>query len=632
VRIRESRRTPTPTAGVPSLVFTATPSQTLAAALVMALCAALALPLGAAAIPVMSLGGATRYEAAVSISRAEYPGIAPVAIIAGGTAWPDALGGSALAGAADGPVLLSAPASLTPATAAELARLKPARVYLLGGVGSLSARVEAQVATLLPGSAIVRLGGADRYAVAGRVAAEVASETGAPPERVFVVTGRGFADALSCAAPAAARSWPILLADPANPAATAAAVRATGATGTVIVGGTASVSPATEGAIAAALGGADHVRRIGGPDRYSVSVAVASFSEMDAGLDFSAPVIASGVVFGDALAGGPLAAKRGSPLLLVDPGNIPDATANTLYWHRAEIASYAILGGTGTVPAHVRTAAQHALRARTFSASNAMGHVRAIAGFGPRGAGGSAESRAADYLASELRASGYTVRFQTVTLPGGRTARNVIAERPGTSPDVVVIGGHLDSKPPSPGGNDNASGLAVTLELARCLSDADGLVPTIRFIGFAAEEISGSSPNDHHLGARQYVASLSSAERAKIKTMIAIDMVGYGGTFNIRTMRIAPLTTVASLQSWGRYTGQPLPFLKDFGRYGWSDHEAFEHVGIPVAWLEWRDDPLYHTSRDTASHVSGDRVRRTGRLMRGWLLELTPAKLNALRP
>jgi len=592
----------------------------------------LAAPVSATAVPATVIAGADRYATAVAVSRASYPTTASVVVLASGASWPDALGGSALSGAADAPLLLSRPDSVPAATASELARLRPATVYLLGGERALTAAVGRRVSALLPSARIVRLGGADRYVVASRIADEVERLEGHPPERVFVVTGTGFADALSCAAPSASRAWPILLADPRRPGATASAVRASGATSAIVVGGPASVSSATERAIGTALGGASHVRRIGGSDRFVVSAAVASFAENELGLSSARPVFASGGGFADALAGGPLAARRGSFLLLLGPTSVPDPVAGWLFARRADVESLTFLGGPASVPPHVRTGAQHAVRARAFSAGNAMDHVRAIAAMGPRAAGGSAERQAADYLASQLRSSGYTVSFQTVTLPGGRTSRNVVAERPGTAPGVIVIGGHLDSKPPSPGANDNASGIAVTIELARCLADADGLVPTIRFIGFAAEEISGTGTDDHHFGARQYVASLSSAERARIQTMIAIDMVGYGSTFNVRTLQIAPMTTVRSLQSWGRYTGQSVPFLKDFGRYGWSDHEAFEHVGIPVAWLEWREDPNYHTVRDTASRVSADRLRRTGRLVRGWLLDLTPSELAALRP
>ncbi len=99
--------------------------------------------------------------------------------------------------------------------------------------------------------------------------------------------------------------------------------------------------------------------------------------------------------------------------------------------------------------------------------------------------------------------------------------------------------------------------------------------------------------------------------------MVSVDMVGYGSTFNVRSLGTGPQTAVTSLRQRAWYVGQALPYLKDFGRYGWSDHEGFERAGIPAAWLEWREDPVYHTARDTAPHVQPSRVRSTGRCCAG---------------
>lgn len=585
-----------------------------------------------AAVPEAIVGGATRYDTAVLVSKRVFPSGAPAVVIASGVAWPDALGGSALAGELGAPVLLSPAESLPATVAAEIERLAPTRAYLLGGPASLSDTAAAQVAAALPpGSTITRLGGPSRYDVARLVAGAAVAERGSAPEVAFVVAGTGFADALSCSAPAYARGWPILLADPARPALVASQAAEIGATRAVIVGGPASVSYAVSGALTRQLGAAN-VERISAGDRFGVSVAVARFAEADAGLSLADPVFASGATPADGLAGSSLAASRGSVLLLADSRGLPEPPAAELYARRAEIDSFAFLGGYRSMPPWVRTDAQQALRCPPFSVARAMEHIRALAGLGPRGAGGSAEKAGADYMAARLRDYGYTVSVRSVALPGGKTSRNVIAELPGSAPGVIVLGGHLDSKPPSPGANDNASGVAVALELARVLAAAEGLVPTVRFIGFGAEEIGGPTPDDHHFGSRQYVASLSSAERAKIQSAVSIDMVGYGTVFNIRNLRtVAPMTTVYSLQAWGKGAGEPLPYLKDFGRSGWSDHEAFEFAGIPAAWLEWREDPVYHTARDTASHVQPDRVARTGRLVRGWLLGMDAAELDALR-
>jgi hypothetical protein len=73
-------------------------------------------------------------------------------------------------------------------------------------------------------------------------------------------------------------------------------------------------------------------------------------------------------------------------------------------------------------------------------------------------------------------------------------------------------------------------------------------------------------------------------------------------------------------------------YVKDGGTFGWSDYEAFEFAGIPSAWLEWYEDTAWHTTRDTFSRVSSDRLGRTGRVVRGWLLDLDASHLAALRP
>ncbi len=113
--------------------------------------------------------------------------------------------------------------------------------------------------------------------------------------------------------------------------------------------------------------------------------------------------------------------------------------------------------------------------------------------------------------------------------------------------------------------------------------------------------------------------------------MVSVDMVGYGSVFNVRSLGTGPQSAVVSLRARAAYVGQALPYLKDPGVYGWSDHEGFERAGIPAAWLEWREDPVYHTTGDTASHVQPSRVRTCGRLLRGWVLGMGQSGLDALR-
>ena len=92
-------------------------------------------------LPVTRLGGSDRYATAALVSEATFPAGAPVAYIATGATFPDALSGAVAAARAGGPVLLVSPIALPAATAAELTRLRPSRIVILGGSGAVSASV-----------------------------------------------------------------------------------------------------------------------------------------------------------------------------------------------------------------------------------------------------------------------------------------------------------------------------------------------------------------------------------------------------------------------------------------------------------------------------------------------------------
>ncbi|WP_448074165.1 S8 family serine peptidase [Georgenia yuyongxinii] len=160
-----------------------------------------------AALPagVERLGGTDRYATSAKISAATFaPGV-PVAYVATGAAYADALAGAAAAGGA-GPVLLVAGRSVPAAVDAELARLRPGRIVVLGGEGAVSRAVLDALRTYTAG-AVTRLGGSDRYDTAALVSAATFSP-GVPV--AYVATGAAYADALAGAA-AAGGAGPVLL-------------------------------------------------------------------------------------------------------------------------------------------------------------------------------------------------------------------------------------------------------------------------------------------------------------------------------------------------------------------------------------------------------------------------------------
>lgn len=269
--------------------------------------------------------------------------------------------------------------------------------------------------------------------------------------------------------------------------------------------------------------------------------------------------------------------------------------------------------------------------AAPFDSRRAMGHIRALADIGVRQGGTTGEWRAIVYARDQLKSFGYEVTVQDVPLSNGRTSHNVVAKRPGARGAIVVLGGHIDTKAPSPGADDNGSGVGATLELARDFAQAPPK-GDVRFVMFGTEELIGDGNSDHHhYGSRAYVRSLTAEERGRFAAMISIDMIGFGQDFRVRTMGVGTRALADRLLDIGRKQGSPIEYLRDPGKpSGWSDHEPFERAGFPSAWLEWRDNPNAHSSRDTYSRIDERKVRLTGQLVHEWLRSVDERELARL--
>jgi hypothetical protein len=265
----------------------------------------------------------------------------------------------------------------------------------------------------------------------------------------------------------------------------------------------------------------------------------------------------------------------------------------------------------------------------TFDITRTMAHLRAlVVDIGVRHGGTPQEQAVVDYAVAQFQALGYSPQVTSVPVIDGSTSHNVIVTKPGSSGLTIVIGAHMDSYGVSPGGNDNGSGSAAVLELARALQGVD-LVPTVVLVLFGHEEPMGDGNADHHhYGSRQFVATMTTAQKQNLAAMISLDMIGYGTTFNIRYRERGPL--VNSLLAYSTRTGGGLVYLKDPSTYGYSDHEPFEAAGYPVAWLEWRVDGANHTSGDTYAHCSAAKIEQAGGLVVGYLAGLRLTDLQAL--
>ena len=95
-------------------------------------------------------------------------------------------------------------------------------------------------------------------------------------------------------------------------------------------------------------------------------------------------------------------------------------------------------------------------------------------------------NNAVEFIKSELEGYGYEVFFQDYRV-GGRLYRNVYAEIKGTTDRLLIVGAHYDTVMGTPGADDNASGVAGMLELARLLRSSS-FNHSIQFVAFTLEE------------------------------------------------------------------------------------------------------------------------------------------------
>jgi Zn-dependent M28 family amino/carboxypeptidase len=212
--------------------------------------------------------------------------------------------------------------------------------------------------------------------------------------------------------------------------------------------------------------------------------------------------------------------------------------------------------------------------------------------------------------------AGTQVTISLATEIGTAIVHNVIGEAGADAERVVMLGGHLDSVHDGPGINDNGSGTAALLEVARVIAEEHPSI-RVRFAFWGGEEF-GS------LGSRDYVESLSSTQRAEIAAYLNFDMIGSPNY--VPFVYDAPSAAVGSkaiadfLVDYLEQAGigaEPM----DLGSS--SDHASFDAVGIPTGGIfsgatEIKSvaqaeafggtvgeplDPCYHLACDTVANV-----------------------------
>jgi Zn-dependent M28 family amino/carboxypeptidase len=316
------------------------------------------------------------------------------------------------------------------------------------------------------------------------------------------------------------------------------------------------------------------------------------------------------------------------------------AVCAALPWSCAEetgggwLPSFAMPGTPYTGPLPALTEAERAL------ATALEADVTALAvGIGERHAGRlhfDALRRAEALLQERLAKAGYEVERQAF-VARGRTVANLVVERPGAdkAAEIVVVGAHYDSAEGTPGANDNATGTAAALALARAFA-ARAPARTLRFVFFTNEEMPWFQTDQ--MGSLVY-ARRCRERNERIVAMLSLETIGYfddepgsqsfasfpplrllypdTGNFLafIGNVESGPLVrrSVGAFRETTRFPAYGCAIPDVVEGVGWSDHWAFWQEGYPgvmVTDTAVFRYPYYHDPEDTPDKLDFGRIAR----------------------
>ena len=198
----------------------------------------------------------------------------------------------------------------------------------------------------------------------------------------------------------------------------------------------------------------------------------------------------------------------------------------------------------------------------------------------------------------EAAKSGATVRIDAPPTVGATKAFNIVARPSASSACKVLVGGHFDSVPGAPGANDNASGTANVLELARATA-ADGLDEGLCFATFGAEE-SGL------YGSKALVETMKK-DGTLPAFMLNLDVTGIGDRVEVIGGGAIANDALEAARGLG-IDAVPSQLPPNSG----SDHQSFIDAGVATVFLTSGEFPTIHSPEDVSSDVSADMLDRIG--------------------
>ena len=309
--------------------------------------------------------GPTRYRTAAQAVDLAFSPTQTVGalVVANGDEWTGNAAASALASACGGPLLLTAQGSLPASTSAEIKRLKPSRVYLLGGPSMISVSVAAQVAKFT--THVTRISAPSRYALAVKVARTTVSRLHAKGHTIdtaYLIGRDAFCDGVAVAPVSARTGRPVFIVrqDTATKT-TLAGLKAAGIKKVIIIGSSSVVGPKV---VAELKKHRFAVSRISGDDLYETALNVARHGAgLGVGLTWSRVGVSSGTSLHGMLACAIAQGESGALLLYTPSDKLHEEAGAQIAAQRAVAGRVRVFGSYNEVEQPVRASIAKVLRA-----------------------------------------------------------------------------------------------------------------------------------------------------------------------------------------------------------------------------------------------------------------------------
>ncbi|MEY2545096.1 MAG: hypothetical protein QOG48_213 [Verrucomicrobiota bacterium] len=253
---------------------------------------------------------------------------------------------------------------------------------------------------------------------------------------------------------------------------------------------------------------------------------------------------------------------------------------------------------------------------------------------------------AAEFIERSLAASGLQTRRDTYQVQN-LACHNIETEIPGASKDIIVIGAHYDSVLGCPGANDNGTGVAALLALARHFARSTSARSTIRFVAFVNEEPPYFQTPE--MGSHVY-ASRCKARGDRITGMISLETIGYFsdapnsqtypapglgafypkignfiGFVSNTASRAFLKRTMSIFRAQEKIPSEGAALPNFVPGVGWSDHWSFSEHGYPALMITDTAPfryPHYHRASDTPDKIDYDRFALVVSAMENVIVDL----------